>query len=252
MDKLTIPTAEPFFYSGGKTGCLLVHGFTGSPKEMELMGKFLSKKGITSMGIRLAGHATQANDMIRTRWKDWLASVEDGFNFLSGICENIFIAGLSMGGLLTLLAASSYPINGAIAMATPYSISSDWRVTFAKQISFIFPFVKKEQSDKGNKNKEREHISYHGYPTRSIAELKDLIDTLHQESVNISIPILFINSKQDRTAPPDHAEKYCGLIKSKDIIRLTLEKSEHVITEGIERDIAFNAALDFIRKHSKS
>ena len=96
MEKLTIPTAEPFFFPGGKTGCVLVHGFTGAPKEMRLMGKHLNGNGVTVIGIRLAGHATQMSDMVRTRWRDWLTSVEDGINLLSDSCDNIFVAGLSM------------------------------------------------------------------------------------------------------------------------------------------------------------
>jgi carboxylesterase len=44
MDKSIISTAEPFFLPGGKTGCVLVHGFTGSPKEMRMIGDYLNSK----------------------------------------------------------------------------------------------------------------------------------------------------------------------------------------------------------------
>ena len=147
MEKLTIPTAEPFFFPGGKTGYVLVHGFTGSPKEMRLMGDYLNGNGVTVIGIRLAGHATQMSDMVRTRWRDWLISVEDGINLLSDFCDSIFVAGLSMGGILALMAASRYTIDGVIAMSAPYTISNDWRSKLAKQISPFMPFVKKEQGD---------------------------------------------------------------------------------------------------------
>jgi carboxylesterase len=84
-----IPTAEPFFFPGKQTtlGCLLIHGFTGAPKEMRLMGKFLAERGYTSLGVRLAGHATHPDDMIRTRYTDWLASVEDGYAMLRDSVE---------------------------------------------------------------------------------------------------------------------------------------------------------------------
>lgn len=82
----------------------MVHGFTGAPKEMRGIGDYLKGHGITVIGIRLTGHATQMSGMVRTRWEDWLASVEDGINLLSDFCDQIFIAGLSMGGILALLA----------------------------------------------------------------------------------------------------------------------------------------------------
>lgn len=251
MEKLTIPTAEPFFFPGGKTGCVLVHGFTGSPKEMRLMGDYLNENGVSVIGIRLAGHATQMSDMVRTRWRDWLISVEDGINLLSDFCDNIFVAGLSLGGILALMAASRYTIDGVIAMSAPYTISNDWRSKLAKQISPFMPFVKKEQSDTIDQKTAKDHIDYPAYPTRSIAELNELVGTLHRNLDQIHIPVLFINSKNDKTAPPSHAENYRREIPSNHFELVTLENSGHVITEDIEREIVFNAAQNFIRKYSK-
>ena len=82
MKTLTMQTAEPFFISGGKTGCLLIHGFTGTPKEMRMLGDFLAAEGYTVLAPRLFGHATAPADMARARWADWVASVEDGMNLL--------------------------------------------------------------------------------------------------------------------------------------------------------------------------
>jgi len=251
MEKLTIPTAEPFFFPGGKTGCVLVHGFTGSPKEMRLMGDYLNENGFSVIGIRLAGHATQMSDMVRTRWRDWLISVEDGINLLSDFCDNIFVAGLSLGGILALMAASRYTIDGVIAMSAPYTISNDWRSKLAKQISPFMPFVKKEQGDTIDQKTAKDHIDYPAYPTRSIAELNELVGTLHRNLDQIHIPVLFINSKNDKTVPPSHAENYRREIPSNHFELVTLENSGHVITEDIEREIVFNAARNFIRKYSK-
>src|SRR6266496_4527169 len=100
-----IPTAEPFFFLGdaAKPACLLIHGFTGTPKEMRSMGEYLHQQGFTCLGIRLTGHATHPEDMIRSRYSDWMASVEDGYQLLRGITDSIFLVGLSMGGVLSLL-----------------------------------------------------------------------------------------------------------------------------------------------------
>ena len=94
---MIISTAEPFYFPGNKTGCLLVHGFTGSPKEMRWMGEYLANEGYSVLGIRLAGHATQPEDMMRMHWQDWLASVEDGYYLLKDQVDHIFLVGLSMG-----------------------------------------------------------------------------------------------------------------------------------------------------------
>ena len=48
-----IPGAEPFFYRGGPIGALLIHGFTGAPKEMRLLAEALAAEGLTVLGVRL-------------------------------------------------------------------------------------------------------------------------------------------------------------------------------------------------------
>src|SRR5690349_25061269 len=127
-----IPSTEPFFFPGNEIGCLLTHGFTGTPKEMRWMGEYLHKQGFTVLGVRLAGHATRPEDMIRTRYNDWLASIEDGFRLLSGTAKRIYLMGLSMGGVLSLTLASYLPVRGIVAMATPYKLPDDWRLRYTK------------------------------------------------------------------------------------------------------------------------
>ncbi|MEJ5224047.1 MAG: hypothetical protein WHV44_06280, partial [Anaerolineales bacterium] len=66
---MIIPTTEPFFFPGRNNapGVLLIHGFTGTPKEMRWMGEYLNEKhGFTCLGVRLTGHATRPEDMIRS------------------------------------------------------------------------------------------------------------------------------------------------------------------------------------------
>ena len=73
-----IPSAEPFFNPGGSTGCLLDHGYTGTPIEMRAMGDHMAGKGYILLGIRLAGHATKPEDLSRIHWSDWIGVLEDG------------------------------------------------------------------------------------------------------------------------------------------------------------------------------
>ena len=100
-----IPTTEPFFFQGdpSKPACLLTHGFTGTPKEMRWMGEYLNAQGYTCLGVRLAGHATDPEDMIRSQYTDWMNSVEDGYHLLRGLSDDIIFVGLSMGSVLSLL-----------------------------------------------------------------------------------------------------------------------------------------------------
>jgi len=61
-----MPGAEPFFHSGGSTGVLLCHGFTGSPGTLRPWADYLAEAGLTVSLPRLPGHGTTWQEMART------------------------------------------------------------------------------------------------------------------------------------------------------------------------------------------
>ena len=248
-----IPTAEPFFFPGGKTGCLLVHGFTGTPKEMRWMGEYLAGQGHSVLGVRLAAHATQPEDMIRARWHDWLASVEDGWHILSGCCERIYLLGLSMGGLLALIFAARYPAAGLVVMSTPHHLPGDPRLRFIKQLSAFQPFVPKGPAEYFEPQAFRDHICYPADPTRSYAELKALTVEMQSSLPKINAQALLIYSKQDAVVTPQerHMELIYAGLGSAEKRMLWIENSSHVITKDAQRLAVFQAAAEFIALQSE-
>src|ERR671931_1206621 len=106
--------AEPFSFKGDRVGCLLIHGFTGTPNELRWLGEQLAADGRTVLGVRLAGHGTCVEEMNTTRWRDWYSSALDGYASLRRECDQIIAIGLSMGGMLALLLAARNPVRGVV------------------------------------------------------------------------------------------------------------------------------------------
>ena len=73
-DYFALPQAQPFEMEKGDHGVLLIHGFTGSPSHMRLLGEALAERGYSVRGIRLPGHGTKPEDMKNVSWQDWLLS----------------------------------------------------------------------------------------------------------------------------------------------------------------------------------
>lgn len=245
---MIIPTAEPFYFPGNQTGCLLVHGFTGAPKEMRWMGEYLGNQGYTVLGIRLAGHATKLEDMARMTWQDWVASVEDGYHLLKGCVDMVFIIGLSMGGILSLLFASQHPVAGVVAMSTPYALPDDPRLHFLRLFSAFVPKVDKGPADWHNPEAARDHVDYPGFPTRSILQLRVLLAEMRQALPKVQVPVLIIHSKQDGGVQPNNAERILAALGSQDKHIMWVENSGHVIPREPDRQIAFQASHEFIQR----
>jgi carboxylesterase len=254
-----IPTAEPFLLVGeaSKPACLLVHGFTGTPKEMRWIGEFLHGQGYTCLGVRLAGHATHPEDMIRSTRADWVASVEDGYHTLCGLTDRIFVVGLSMGGILSLLLAARFNVQGVIALSTPYRMPSDYPVWIMRMISKVMPFNRKGTGEPGSgwfdNSAYREHISYPRNPIRSAAELKLLILEMRKTLPAVTAPVLLMHSRDDRYVLPDNMEHlYRELTGASDKTKIYITGSGHVLPRDAARSQVFQHTLEFLQKVESS
>lgn len=247
METFLMQTAEPFLFKGDDLGFLLIHGFTGTPKEMRLLGEYLAKQGHTILGIRLAGHATRIEDMRRARWQDWAASVEDGVAMLKTCCSKVVSVGLSMGGALSMYAAANFSVDAAVAISAPYAVD-DKRLPLLRPLSIVKPYVSKGHSDMKDAEQAAGHANYTMYPTKSIVELNGLLKATRKTLPYISIPVLLIHSKADQGVAFRNLERYYKKIGSNQKTKVVLERSGHVVTEDIEREIAFKAISDFVQE----
>ncbi len=249
-----LPSAEPFFYPGPKNiGILLTHGFTGTPKEMRWMGDYLNRQGYPCLGVRLAGHATCPADMIRTTYEDWLNSVEDGYHLLRGTCKQVILVGLSMGGALSLISSTRLPVDGIVAMATPYDLPQDWRLEHTEFLSKFLRYLPKSKDAPGagwfDKAAWHEHISYPQNPLRSIGELKKMLALLRESLPQVTAPTLLIYSQDDTYLPLGslnslgYIYSHLGATRKE---KLVLSGSGHVIPRDAQRETAFEAAAKFI------
>lgn len=245
---------EPFYFPGGPTGCLLVHGFSGAPDEMRWMGEYLAERGFSVLGIRLFGHATDPADMNRARWRDWLAGVEDGYHLLSGQCNQIVAVGFSLGGALSLLAARHLPLAGVVVMATPLQVPDPrvrrlrWAIPL---LSRFVPFLERTPpSPSSVRGTPEEHLHYPVHPVRAAAELHDVLAAMRRGLPEVRAPALLLYSTDDAAARPSHAQAIHDRLGSDDKQLHWIENGGHVIPRGQGREIAFRAAAQFARRIS--
>lgn len=242
-----IPGAEPFFFPGGDSACLLVHGFTGTPKEMRALGEALSSDGHTVLGIRLAGHATQPKDMQRVRWPDWAADIEAGYHLLQAHSKRIFICGLSMGGVLGLTFAAQQHLAGLVIMSTPIALPPDPRLKFLRWLHYLQPRVEKEGPGLKAPPPGYEHIEYPYYPTRAIMEVRDLLTTMRAGLSKVKTPTHIIHSHADEGVAPSNAERIYARLASPTKELTWIEHSSHNILCDGQRAQVFDITRSFIK-----
>jgi carboxylesterase len=121
-------------------GCLMLHGYMGSPVSSLEMSKFLSSKGITMHCPLLPGHGNLPYRIDGYTRSDWIAEAEEGLAFMRQHCDQVFIIGHSMGAVLGAhLAVQNRDICGLVLLAPLYDVP-DWRIKLASFGRFFMPW----------------------------------------------------------------------------------------------------------------
>ena len=246
--------AGPFDFAGDRRGILLVHGFTGTPFEMRLLGEALARRGFTVAGPRLAGHGGDAATLAATTWHDWYLSVERAWDELRGRCDRGAVCGLSLGGLLSfeLARRRREQVAAVAALATPLWISS-WQSRAVRLLARAPGFVdlalpKLAGSDLRDREMWAQNPTFDRFPVRALRSLLECMDHTTRRLPEIDRPTLLAHSRGDRTAPfacrDAIADRLAGPVE-----RVTLERSRHVITLDVERDLLFRRLGDFYERH---
>jgi carboxylesterase len=259
MTNITImPGAAPYFHRGGSVGCLCLHGFTASPHEVLWYAQHLAQQGHTVYAPRLALHGTSPYDLARVRWWDLLNSALDGYHILRQQCDQVFVSGLSMGGVLALLTSVTVEVDGLIVMAAPMLLGGMFQPKRLRRMKLIRPYtdqtdrgefaryVQQEQAKRGEPMLGR--IRYGLWSTAALEQLTLMIEHTLTRLPEVTAPLLLIYSEKDQTVPLASQQVIAQAVRSSELQCVTLKQSGHILTQDIEHPEVFRLATEFIEK----
>ncbi len=234
--------AEPFYFAGNDTGCLVLHGFTASPNEVRELGSHLAAQGYTVLGPRLTHHGSNVDDMRRSRFYDWYLAALDGWHLLNAHCRRIVVVGMSMGGSTALLLAARQPVAALISMSAPVSMPNDLRLRILPLYARLRPFLPKPWWDESQRASR-----YHLTPTIALHELRQYVQVVHAALPQITAPALLMHSRSDTTVPPANVEQIYAAIGSQQKELIWWDDADHVLTEDPRhQQSVFEHAVRFI------
>ncbi|HEY9161805.1 MAG TPA: alpha/beta fold hydrolase [Desulfomonilia bacterium] len=246
--------AEPIFLKGGENACLLIHGLTGTPSEMAYLAGRMNEAGYTVKVPLLPGHGTDIKELNITTWPAWVGAVSEELVKMYQRHENVYVAGLSMGGIMTLAMAALHGnlIQGGAVFSTPL-----WFKPFAAR--YILPILGRTPlasiigdlpSTPGQDVKEPQgapHVSYGRNSIPATYSLMELMGLIRKKSFLSSIrtPLLIMQSTQDIFIHSGSARRIYDNISSTKKKIIMLNDCYHAITVDKERSKVADAMIDF-------
>jgi len=244
-----IPGAEPWSHTGeGPHGVLVLHGFTGNPGSMRGLAEAVAAAGFHVEMPLLPGHGTAVEDMLPTRWADWLSAAEAAYQTLAARAGKVVVAGLSMGGALTLRLGADHPEIAGLVCVNPATQPQAAEVvqliedTLASGTE-LFPAIGSDIADPDTKES-----AYDATPLRALLSLvNDGLAPLAGEYPRMRVPLLLMNSPQDHVVDPAQAE-FLATTYGGPVERVTLERSYHVATQDYDKELIFESTVAFARR----
>lgn len=235
---------EPQSVPGGDTGVLVLHGFTGCPQSMRGLAGAFATAGHTVELPLLPGHGTTVDDMITTGWADWSGAAEQAYRDLAGRCSEVVVAGLSMGGALTLWLASRHPeIVGIVCVNPVVEVGADL-VGLARDMIAAgqdrIPGIGGNIADPD----AVPETAYDAAPLAPLVSLAEGTDALRADLRRVTSPLLLLNSPQDTVVPPPNAELVAEGVAGP-VERVTLERSYHVATLDYDAALIETSSVAF-------
>jgi carboxylesterase len=254
------------YIRGGRVGVLLVHGLGGTPVELRFIAQGLARAGHTVHCCQLAGHCGTPEELRRSTWRQWYASVEAAHDRLRQECDIIIAGGLSMGGILATHLAQNRPegVHGLMLLAPTLRLdgwSMPWysrllhyvrptRIRFELELTEHEPFGLKDDRVRAlvvssMQSGDAGMAGTFSTPLRSMANFNALVAVVRRELGSVRQPALIVHPRHDDMASLKNAHylqtHLGGLVDT-----LVLDDSYHMVTLDQQRHLVAERTTRFV------
>lgn len=243
-------------------GVLCLHGFTGTPFEVQPIADALAASGYDVETPLLSGHGIDPFALEATRWTDWLESARAAFEVLARrVPGRIAIVGFSMGGLLSLELAKAAPdrVAALAVLSAPLRLRRA-QVGGIRLLGLVPPrwrrgrlraIPKSIGSDVAHPALRGKILGLPAMPLRALESLLELMATVRADLTGVLAPTLVAHGRHDHTVPIADSIELSGSLGATTVERLWLENSFHLVGVDVDQPVLIDAIHRFFAAHAR-
>lgn len=264
------PDRRAYTLRSGPVGCLMLHGFLGSPVSSRPMAEHLAANGVTVHCPLLPGHGELPDKLYGSRHEQWISEAEEALEALRNNCDEIFIMGHSMGTVLGAhLAQSNAGIRGLIMLAPLYKPPSR-AITLLRVLRHVMPWFYPWRFKRLRPlTRERLLDLYPDLdfddpavqvwlpratrvPTGAIDEMRKVADIGRRLWPQLTLPALLLQGENDIAVKPGNTEAIYRVLGSEDKALHTFPHAGHELMRPFDpvHEQVWPLILDFIRERA--
>lgn len=248
--------AEPFTLAGAPDRAVLVlHGFNDTPQSMAALAARLHARGWTVRVPLLPGHGVGLAEMAATsRAAAWRTAAREEYDALRRTYARVAVVGQSMGGALAVLLAAERPEIPALVLLAPYlgmPHPLQWQIAAAWLAQVAMPYRTSTGGDMSIHD-PRARVAGLGpgvVTARTLTELRRVAEDAESTLPALSVPTLYLQSREDnRIAVPHATAMFCRLGSADKRVHW-LTGCGHIISDDYCRDEVAEETARWINGH---
>ncbi len=222
------------------TALLLIHGFGDAPSVYHKFASSLAEMGFSCRVMRLPGFASSMDKYSKTSLTLWLQALHEEVEILRQKHKQVWIIAHSLGGAISIryLLDNPQKVDGIVLLAPLIEVSNQrspilsahaWHnigkhcLLFTKIFEDCFPVDVHDPS-------ARDQMLCDRFIPRVIYnEMFKLLNSIHDRSRELTLPLLMVLSKEDVVVDSKIAERFYQQVASPCKKILFLENSGHTI-----------------------
>ena len=240
---------------GASPSVLALHGFGATPQEVELAVAVARDLGLRALAPLLPGHGLSVEELARTRFEDWRSAAERALRQVAPERGPVIVVGSSMGSLLALDLAASFPeqvvgvaaLAPAIRLAWPFPSLALALVSALRIPDFTIPKSGPDIRDAGGRGSQ---VTYARQPAYAGNEVRLAGRRVRARLAEIRCSAFIAHGKLDHVCPvanARHVYAELGTPRAEKEL-LVLPRSYHIITRDVDRGVLRTRLYCFMKR----
>ena len=226
---------------------LVLHGFTGALATVSPLADALKAHGFEVSTPILRGHSTDPGHLFRVHWRDWVSDAREAYRELDSRTPGpLYLAGLSMGGLVAAVLAAEFPKETKrLALVAP-------AFGFRSKLVHIAPLIKQlrktwpSEPDYADPKLAENSTNYDRFPVEAMQSLLGFVPVVDALLPHIQCPVGIFTAKKDPIVAKGVAKTLEKKLKKNQTTLFSYKKSHHEMLTDVEGEQVTRDIVDFL------
>lgn len=224
-------------------GCLIIHGYTGGPYEVEPLTQYLEDHTAWKISAPvLPGHGEELA-LENVSHDEWLEAAEAEFKSLRDQCKTVYVIGFSMGGMIAAYLAAKYEVKKLVLLAPARKYISVGKIArkIGEVVVDVFRGTLADNEFYSNVKQKRGEV-----PIKSNVEFTKLVRHTKEFLEDVHSPVLIIHGQEDSIVPVSTVKNLDEEIPSEEKQIVVFDQENHMICLGENKDIVNELVYHFL------